>query len=151
MSSARNKRVPSYEELMSFEDVLTLHNNLVSSGISDYRFCAIMSHNVIEVLLKKISLYHGVRYSLTDHNVCGLLFKLVPYDQRLFRLNSDLVSSGMHRELNRFPYDGLRFDSRNLLKEGLVPIQTLYEIARYLLPIAQECEIKYYKNKRYTK
>ena len=140
MIAARNKRQPTYGEYISCGELVSMYNSVAYTNHFDYRVFATVTHLVIEVALKKISIHLGLEVSTTSHSVGSLMFNIsdkIEYKSK-FQLGYAIreqhfkyISRGEFGYLQRFPYDALRF---NQLIDVKVPtVEFLSDLAKLVL------------------
>lgn len=149
MIAARNKRTPTYEDYMSCEELISMYNSVANTNHFDYRVFATITHLVIEVALKKISIHLGLEVSTTSHSVGSLIFNIsdkIEYKPK-FQLGYVIreqhlkyISRGEFGYLQRFPYDALRFNQHIDVK---VPtVEFLSDLAKLVLNELELVEIE---------
>lgn len=114
MSSARNKRMPSYSEYISYSELVSMFNacvDMVNSPSWNYRIFATSMHLVLEVTLKKMAILYGRKVSLTSHSTGALIVDLKDVDAFAGQVFRAKAKTGTLRQFQKFPYDDLRFNS----------------------------------------
>lgn len=140
MIAARNKRIPTYDEYMTCAELISMYNSVATTNHFDYRVFATITHLVIEVALKKISIHLGLNISTTSHNIGSLIFNIsdkVEYKSKfqlgyaIKKQHQQYVSTGEFSLLQKFPYDALRFNRD--IDEVLPTVELLSYLAKLVL------------------
>lgn len=134
MSSARNKKVPRYDDYISYSELVSMLNTCASMFRAtswNYRVFATSVHLVLEVALKKTAILYGVSVSTTSHNTGALITSLRDKDALASSLFRGMIADGTFRLLQRFPYDQLRFDSA--VSEDLIDPMLLWRVTGEVL------------------
>ena len=130
-ASARNKPKPTFDTYLSHATLTSMYNSIVSVDHQDYRVVSTVLHLIIEICLKKFALYYGLEVSLNSHGLNNLLFDLQPKDSVVAQINKELGRIGVLRDLQRFPYDDLRFNED--AKFPKITLKTMADVAYTLL------------------
>lgn len=130
-ASARNKPKLTFDTYLSHATLTSMYNSIVSVDHQDYRVVSTVLHLIIEICLKKLALYYGLEVSLNSHGLNNLLFDLQPKDSVVAQINKELGRIGVLRDLQRFPYDDLRFNED--AKFPKITLKTMADVAYTLL------------------
>ena len=87
-----------------------MYNSLATMPYKDYRIVYTNLHLILEIALKKLSIYHNLKISVTSHNLGTYLFDLKDVEPFVQDIWNELRVKGFLRDLQRFPYDDLRFN-----------------------------------------
>lgn len=131
IAAAKNKHIPTFHEYPTHDQLASMYNALATMPYKDYRIVYTNLHLVLEVTLKKLALYHNLHISVTSHSVGSYLFDLREYEPFIQDIWDDLISKGVLKVLQRFPYDGLRFKASTPAPE--IPMDLFFFITKRAL------------------
>lgn len=141
MSSA-SAQPSSNKEYVTYANLVSMYKSIVSANHQDYRVVSTTLHLIIEICLKKLGLYYGLKISRSSHSLNNLLFELQSRDAVVSNIYKELRRTGELRYLQRFPYTDLRF------YEGIefpkIKLSTMVNVAQTLL-----ARLNYIEGKRY--
>lgn len=141
MSSA-SAQPSSNTEYVTYTNLVSMYKSIVSANHQDYRVVSTTLHLIIEICLKKLGLYYGLKISRSSHSLNNLLFELQSRDAVVSNIYKELRRTGELRYLQRFPYTDLRF------YEGIefpkIKLSTMVNVAQTLL-----ARLNYIEGKRY--
>lgn len=141
MSSA-SAQPSSNKEYVTYANLVSMYKSIVSANHQDYRVVSTTLHLIIEICLKKLGLYYGLKISRSSHSLNNLLFELQSRDAVVSNIYKELRRTGELRYLQRFPYTDLRF------YEGIefpkIKLSTMVNVAKTLL-----ARLNYIEGKRY--
>lgn len=130
MSSA-SAQPSSNKEYVTYANLVSMYKSIVSANHRDYRVVSTTLHLIIEICLKKLALYYGLKISRSSHSLNNLLFELQSRDAVVSNIYKELRRTGELRYLQRFPYTDLRF------YEGIefpkIKLGTMANVAQTLL------------------
>ena len=117
-----------------------MYKSIISVNHKDYRVVSTALHLIIEICLKKLGLYYGLKVSRSSHILNNLLFELQSKDAVVSNIYKELRRTGELRHLQRFPYTDLRF------YEGIefpkITLSTMANVAHTLLARLEYVEAK---------
>lgn len=108
-ASARQSKSKIEREYLTHTSLVSMYNSIISLQYQDYRVVSTTLHLIIEICLKKLGLYYGLNVSRTSHSINGLMAELVSKDTVVASIFKELGRTGELSELQRFPYNELRF------------------------------------------
>ena len=128
IASARNKKQPLFTDYLSHSQLTSMYNSLARMPYKDPRIVYTNLHLILEITLKKIAIYHGFKVSVTSHRIGDSLLKLKEVEPFVKDMWSFLQGHGLLRYLQRFPYDSLRFNSKESIPP--IPMDVFFVITR---------------------
>ena len=108
-ASARLSKSKVDREYLTHASLVSMYNSIISLQYQDYRVVSTTLHLIIEICLKKLGLYYSLNVSRTSHSINGLMAELVSKDTVVVSIFKELGRTGELGELQRFPYNELRF------------------------------------------
>lgn len=130
-ASARLSKSKIDKEYLTHASLISMYNSIISAQHKDYRVVSTTLHLVIEICLKKLALYYGLGISRTSHSVSGLIAELASKDMVVASIFKELGRTGELSELQKFPYNELRFYED--VKLPKITLSTLGKVAYTLL------------------
>ena len=88
-------------------------------------------HLICEICLKKLSIYYGEDFSLTNHWLGGMLYKLSKKDTVVSSIVNELTSKKLISYLQRYPYDELRFKENVVIPQ--IPYNVMFSVTESLI------------------
>lgn len=129
--SSSSAQPSSNKEYVTYANLVSMYKSIVSANHQDYRVVSTTLHLIIEICLKKLGLYYGLKISRSSHSLNNLLFELQSRDAVVSNIYKELRRTGELRYLQRFPYTDLRF------YEGIefpkIKLSTMVNVAQTLL------------------
>lgn len=128
------------KEYVTYANLVSMYKSIISVNHKDYRVVSTALHLIIEICLKKLGLYYGLKVSRSSHILNNLLFELQSKDAVVSNIYKELRRTGELRHLQRFPYTDLRF------YEGIefpkITLSTMANVAHTLLARLEYVEAK---------
>lgn len=138
--SSSSAQPSSNKEYVTYANLVSMYKSIVSVNHRDYRVVSTTLHLIIEICLKKLALYYGLKISRSSHSLNNLLFELQSRDAVVSNIYKELRRTGELRHLQRFPYTDLRF------YEGIefpkITLSTMAKVAHTLLARLEYIERK---------
>lgn len=131
MISARNKKKPSYGDYLSFKTLSAMYLSIRSMPSQNERVIFTNLHLISEICLKKLSIYYGEEFSLTNHWLGGMLYKLSKKDTVVRSIVNELTSKKLISYLQRYPYDELRFKENVVIPP--IPYNVMFGVTESLI------------------
>ena len=129
--SSTSAQPSSNKEYVTYANLVSMYKSIISVNHKDYRVVSTTLHLIIEICLKKLALYYGLKISRSSHILNNLLFELQSKDAVVSNIYKELRRTGELRYLQRFPYTDLRF------YEGIefpkIKLSTMANVAQTLL------------------
>lgn len=129
--SSSSAQPSNNKEYVTYANLVSMYKSIISVNHKDYRVVSTALHLIIEICLKKLGLYYGLRVSRSSHILNNLLFELQSKDAVVSNIYKELRRTGELRHLQRFPYTDLRF------YEGIefpkITLSTMANVAHTLL------------------
>ena len=138
--SSSSAQPSNNKEYVTYANLVSMYKSIISVSHKDYRVVSTALHLIIEICLKKLGLYYGLKVSRSSHILNNLLFELQSKDAVVSNLYKELRRTGELRHLQRFPYTDLRF------YEGIefpkITLSTMANVAHTLLARLEYIERK---------
>lgn len=138
--SSSSAQPSNNKEYVTYANLVSMYKSIISVNHKDYRVVSTALHLIIEVCLKKLGLYYGLKVSRSSHILNNLLFELQSKDAVVSNIYKELRRTGELRHLQRFPYTDLRF------YEGIefpkITLSTMANVAHTLLARLEYVEAK---------
>lgn len=129
--SSSSAQPSNNKEYVTYANLVSMYKSIISVNHKDYRVVSTALHLIIEICLKKLGLYYGLKVSRSSHILNNLLFELQSKDAVVSNIYKELRRTGELRHLQRFPYTDLRF------YEGIefpkITLSTMANVAHTLL------------------
>jgi len=129
--SSESVQPSNNKDYVTYAHLVSMYKSIISVNHQDYRVVSTTLHLVIEICLKKLGLYYGLKVSRSSHSLNNLLFELQSKDAVVSNIYKELRRTGELRYLQRFPYTDLRF------YEGIefpkIKLSTMANVAQTLL------------------
>ena len=129
--SSESVQPSNNKDYVTYDHLVSMYKSIISVNHQDYRVVSTTLHLVIEICLKKLGLYYGLKVSRSSHSLNNLLFELQSKDAVVSNIYKELRRTGELRYLQRFPYTDLRF------YEGIefpkIKLSTMANVAQTLL------------------
>lgn len=139
-ASARLSKSKINREYLTHANLVSMYNSIISVQYQDYRVFSTTLHLIIEICLKKLGLYYGLNVSRTSHSVSGLMAELASKDTVVASIFKELGRTGELSELQRFPYNDLRFYEDVVFPK--IKLSTMAKVAHTLLARLEYVEAK---------
>lgn len=138
--SSSSAQPSNNKEYVTYANLVSMYKSIISVNHKDYRVVSTALHLIIEICLKKLGLYYGLKVSRSSHILNNLLFELQSKDAVVSNIYKELRRTGELRHLQRFPYTDLRF------YEGIefpkITLSTMANVAHTLLARLEYVEAK---------
>ena len=138
--SSSSAQPSNSKEYVTYANLVSMYKSIISVSHKDYRVVSTALHLIIEICLKKLGLYYGLKVSRSSHILNNLLFELQSKDAVVSNIYKELRRTGELRHLQRFPYTDLRF------YEGIefpkITLSTMANVAHTLLARLEYIERK---------
>lgn len=138
--SSSSAQPSNNKEYVTYANLVSMYKSIISVSHKDYRVVSTALHLIIEICLKKLGLYYGLKVSRSSHILNNLLFELQSKDAVVSNIYKELRRTGELRHLQRFPYTDLRF------YEGIeftkITLSTMANVAHTLLARLEYIERK---------
>ncbi len=129
--SATSVQPSNNKDYVTYAHLVSMYKSIISVNHQDYRVVSTNLHLIIEICLKKLGLYYGLKVSRSSHSLNNLLFELQSKDAIVSNIYEELRRTGELRYLQRFPYTDLRFYEG--IKFPRIKLNTMANVAQTLL------------------